>query len=271
MTFSERHGYTKARTVAQLDSMDGPLRMALWNSIWSLLLRDATSFMLRGGDEVMLRLWTTTMHRGLDDVPRSFDSIVSLFKDLVLNGEWFAVYDFLELSLEATKGDVRTALTDLFASDLEMHLAGYRVIDGKVAPITDLVEVAEVAGALAVPDRFAAARGHLDTALALFADRETPDYANSVKESISAVESMVRLVTGKTDFHGAIDTLEKSHGIHLKLVLGWKNLYGFTSDEAGVRHGGPKPPAVTQAMARYFLITCSAFVNLLASIMKQAS
>ncbi|MET8429853.1 hypothetical protein [Nocardia sp. NPDC004860] len=45
----------------------------------------------------------------------------------------------------------------------------------------------------------------------------------------------------------------------------WSKLYGWTSDEDGVRHGGETVPAerITQALARYVLISCSAFINLM--------
>ena len=38
---------------------------------------------------------------------------------------------------------------------------------------------------------------HVKNALTLFSRRETPDYKNSIKESISAVESIIREITGK--------------------------------------------------------------------------
>ncbi len=263
MTFSERHGYAEVRTIAQLESMDDKLRMALWNTLYGLYFADWNEFESHGS-RLTRAVWTELLHGDLALVPESPAAAGGHFRQLVLKGEWHVVYDLLELAL--ANSFYREDLTETLNTVLSRHLAGYRMVHGKAAPVTDSAEVAEVTTALALPEEFAAARGHLDTALALFSDREDPNYANSIKESISAVESMVLVVTGKKGFHGAVDTLEKSYGMHSKLVLSWKYLYGFTSDEAGVRHGGPNPPAVTQPMARYFLISCSAFVNLLASM-----
>ena len=54
------------------------------------------------------------------------------------------------------------------------------------------------------------------------------------------------------------------HPAHLK---GWKGIYGFTSDSGGIRHAdyqGSVP--ASQELAQYFLVTCSAMVNLLTTL-----
>ena len=81
-------------------------------------------------------------------------------------------------------------------------------------------------------------------ALALYSDRQTPDYANSIKESISAVESMLAHIIGKeATLSGNLKELDKL-GLDLhpafKDALG--KLYGFTSDSSGIRHGGYSEP-----------------------------
>jgi len=55
--------------------------------------------------------------------------------------------------------------------------------------------------------------------------------------------------------------------VHPALLKGWKGIYGFTSDSGGIRHAdyqGSVP--ATQELARYFLVTCSAMVNLLTTL-----
>src|SRR5664279_703297 len=217
MTFSERNGYAEVRTIAQLESMDDRLRMALWNTLYQLYFADWETFESRGS-RLTRAVWTELLHADLARVPESPAAAGGHFKELVLKGEWHVVYDLLELVIDANDWFAPADLTETLNTVLSRHLAGYRMVQGKAAPVTDSAEVAEVTAALALPDRFAAARGHLDTALALFSDREEPNYANSIKESMSAVESMVLVVTGKKGFHGAVDTLERSHGMHSKLV-----------------------------------------------------
>jgi hypothetical protein len=61
-----------------------------------------------------------------------------------------------------------------------------------IQPITDETELSEVSEAIS-HGPYAAVSTHFNTALSLLADRESPDYRNSIKESISAVEALCRL------------------------------------------------------------------------------
>ena len=47
------------------------------------------------------------------------------------------------------------------------------------------------------------ATNHLEKALILISNRESPDYANSIKESISAVEAICSEILGKSDTLGS--------------------------------------------------------------------
>ncbi len=106
---------------------------------------------------------------------------------------------------------------------------------------------------------------HIDRALALYADRENPDFRNSIKESISAVEGIARVVSGndKATLGDALKAIEKNGQLHTALKEGFLKLYGYTSNEQGIRHAMLDEPNLTQADARYFLVSCSAFVNYL--------
>lgn len=42
-------------------------------------------------------------------------------------------------------------------------------------------------------------------------------------------------------------------------------LYAYTSDEGGIRHAMLDEPNLTAADARYFLLSCTSFVNYLKS------
>jgi hypothetical protein len=79
----------------------------------------------------------------------------------------------------------------------------------------------------------------LHTTLELLADRNQPNYRGSIKNSISAVETVCRKLTGnnKATFGQALKRL-KDAGIqlHPSLELAFGQLYGDMSDESGVRH-----------------------------------
>ncbi len=69
---------------------------------------------------------------------------------------------------------------------LEKGLSAYRFIDGKITEITSKEEISEIEEAINSP--IAVVQTHLKKGLDLFSDKQSPDYLNSIKESISAVE-----------------------------------------------------------------------------------
>ena len=87
--------------------------------------------------------------------------------------------------------------------------------------------------------------------------------ADAIRESIHAVESVLGIVTGKRDFNQALQVLEKSHKMHPALKDAFKKLYGYTSDEQGIRHAlvdqSASPAGMDEAV--FMLGTCAAFVG----------
>ena len=110
-------------------------------------------------------------------------------------------------------------------------------------------------------ERFKSAVTHIETALAGLADRASPDYRNSIKESISAVEAMCQIITG--DPKATLAKALKQIGVHSALEAGFIKIYGYTSDGDGIRHALSNEAAVGADDAKFFLVACSAFVNYL--------
>jgi hypothetical protein len=92
---------------------------------------------------------------------------------------------------------------------------------------------------------------------------KNPDYRNSIKESISAVESMRRTLTGDPNatVGAALNVIEDKVGLHGALKASLSNLYGYTSDEDGIRHAMLEKPDITFNDTKVLLVSCSAFVN----------
>src|SRR5581483_9551223 len=79
---------------------------------------------------------------------------------------------------------------------------------------------------------------HLRDALEQLADRVSPNYRNSIKDSISAVESVVKVIAGTNARLGkALKRLtDAGIDIHPSLREGFSKLYGYSSDADGIRH-----------------------------------
>ena len=113
---------------------------------------------------------------------------------------------------------------------------------------------------------------HLSKASRLLADREKPDYENSIKESISAVEAVCEEMTGITGKEATLGKmLKKLEDNGVEVHAGLKNafnvLYGYTSDANGIRHAGNiGGPASTFEEAKFMLVSCSAFINYLLAV-----
>ena len=76
----------------------------------------------------------------------------------------------------------------------KQEYVGYRFVDKIIVPISDQNEITEIEEVLEC--RYAIERNHISKANILLADRENPDYENSIKESISAVEAICEILTG---------------------------------------------------------------------------
>jgi hypothetical protein len=104
---------------------------------------------------------------------------------------------------------------------------------------------------------------HLESALALMSNREKPDFRNSIKESVSAVESLSKHFSKdqSASLGSVLKELEKTKTLHPALRTAFSALYGYTSDAQGIRHALLDEPTLTKADAQFMLICCSAFVN----------
>ena len=157
--------------------------------------------------------------------------------------------------------DPRKTMNKIF----EKEFVGYRFINGIIAPISDEIEVKEIEDAFTI--QYNGARSHLEKALGFLSDREKPDYKNSIKESISAVESICQIIVGddKASLGDALKDLEeKGITIHPALKGAFSKLYGYTSDEGGIRHAeGLFESNVSFEEAKFMLVSCCAFVNYL--------
>jgi hypothetical protein len=106
---------------------------------------------------------------------------------------------------------------------------------------------------------------HMTQALALLGQKPEPDYRNSIKESINAVESAAKFIDGSkgSGLRGALNRLARSVQLHPAMQEAFLKLYGYTSNEDGIRHALLDAPNVGYDEAKFMLVACSAFANFL--------
>ncbi len=210
-------------------------------------------------EALCIKFWKIPVDGAPSDQAESFEHI----RDAFFHSKYNEVYDFLEFTIDYF-GVLRANLTKALNYVLERECAGYRIVSGVVTDIIDDQEIAALEEALQ-DSHFAGVQAHLQRALELYTDRKNPDYRNSIKESISAVESLCCVITGndKASLGDALLELENSGKIHGALKSSFSSLYGYTSDADGIRHAMMEEPDLSGADAKFFLLSCTSFTNYL--------
>lgn len=259
MRFSERMGIVKASNIIQKDDMNDDLRMDLWNTLY--LFMDNSDYILYK-DEFCRELCMHFFKSPIDEM-RYFQTIKKI-KNYVNNENWFCVYDLLEFVANASCSLCLCGRNDFIEKInqmLERNNSAYRFVGTQIACITDDTEIKEIETAQENPR--SNVQTHINTALGFLSDRQNPDYRNSIKESISAVEALCREITGESTLDKALPALEKK-GVSIPKMLrqSFEKIYYFTNGESGIRHAlmdEEEEPGFEEA--KYMLVVCSAFVN----------
>ena len=262
--FSEKYGYKEPKEILYEDITDN-----LRNRIWNLFYQKE---MLEGENDVLdlervLGHQETVAEKVADKFGFLETAAKGKLKAFILDdAEWYEVYDFIEGNLSFLEGEEKEERIGQYNKILEQEKSGYRIVLGEVTPITNDIEIETIEQAAMT--QFNSVNQHISKALAFYADLKNPDYENSVKESISAVEAMCCVITGLSGRQATLGVALKKleeHGVHIHKAMesGFNSLYGYASDENGIRHGGIDFKNVPSEDAKYMLVSCSAFVNYL--------
>lgn len=285
--FSDRQGINPINTNIQINDFDQRTRVQLFNLVSNLY--KAIYGNRYWGDTIMQEffyyvyqeIFCETVNAG------SYISDDRFFKDMkgvFLNASYDDILTFIEAISDYWEdksvytesggnsyGSGRAyTIPEVFNTLFEKEYIGYRFVNGKISPISDEMEANTITETL--NDTYAPVSLHISKAHTLLADREQPDYENSIKESISAVEAMCEIITGIKGKEATLGTMLKkleSKGvvIHSALKSAFNTLYGYTSDANGIRHAGDiGGEASTFEEAKFMLISCCAFINYLKGV-----
>jgi len=272
-SFSQRIGVTEKPGIFQKESATERLRTDLWNVWYARYWRhERGEHNLAAGDEYIDFLWTQLLHKELNILHGGgFGHALDAIRAPWFDGPWHFCYDVIDATLvyetsETDQDDFTQAVNDA----LQSNVSAYRIVGGNIAPMTTDAEIQTVEAALATPN--AAVQEHLNQALAHLSHREDPDYRNSIKESISAVEAICATIVGKphASLGDALARIETKVSIHAAQKEAFQKLYGYTSDAQGIRHALSGEATLTADDAKFMLVSCSAFIEFLVSKADQA-
>jgi hypothetical protein len=270
LTFEQAEGIEPLPSQLKLREVSPRLRAVLWHEVHSYLssaeqspayddysyLDEPWSIILK--DEHIYR-----QHRMADDFENDPKELIRATRSVFETRNYANIFGWLEFVFK------HPACPPGFAGDIDaiLHLcrAAYRVVEHKViCPIASDTEHSTIVQAFAdlATNQFNGARAHLRNAASHLTSGE---YADSVRESIHAVEAVGRTLDPTADvLSKALAKLEQKISIHPAMKKGFTSLYAYTSDEGGIRHALLEDAAkVDETDALFMLGACAAFVSYL--------
>ena len=285
MTFSERMGQKPVKTAAQFNSMDKDLRISLWNvsiehlrhtydKIYASRSRfPGSSPSSNSVKSVAGDIWHKYFKAPIDELPKTWEPVEKILKEYFFTCQWYEVYDFIEFVVTDyyyPRDGTPERLMKSYNEVLRREVAGYRFVGNRVAPITSEHEIAAIEDTFAATAASAPLEGvnvNLTQALALLSNRTEPDYRNSIKESISAVEGICKRIANRPDatLGQVLPAIQRpGHAImppHLQ--AGIRSLWGYTNGPEGIRHAMMEMTTIDVEDARFMLVTCAGLISYL--------
>ena len=279
MRFSQRFGYKPIKNIVQTDSIDDDLRNCLWSALkifyWDSLKGSygVSGIWLHHEQNKAMKylcdsLWVYYYKRPLDNLSNDWEKIYERLRKDYFSCSWFEVYDFIEYVAENyPRQPVNEKFVNACNNILEREVSAYRFVSGRISKIVDDTEIQSIEET--EKTRVSPVKKHIRRAVELLVDRKSPDYRNSIKESISAVEAMARVVTDSESgtLGDLLKKIETNNALHPALKTAFSKLYGYTSDKSGIRHSLLEEDDISFEEAKFMLVVCSAFINYVTGIL----
>ncbi len=201
------------------------------------------------------------LNQAADEFKDEFDAHIDRLKELFLKGPYNEIFYFLQFVMRHESAP--NTFSNTVAVTLRTFSCAYTVVDGDtIFPIglPEERESFEKAFAVLKSGPFEGARLHLHKSAKCINEA---DHAGSVRESIHAVESIARRLDPKAanSLKKALKALQQHNvALHDAFKDGIEKLYGYTSDEEGIRHALIEDEAkVDEADALFMFGACASF------------
>lgn len=268
LSFEEAEGAVPLPSQLKLNELNQALRAFIWAILYEHI-KNAFAYSSMGGGPYLEQPWKSILrdkhvlrdHRMLDEFPDPEDLLFEI-KNTISNGSYTEVLGMAQWILRHKS--CPPALQGQINGALQRSRSAYRVVEKTIMPLASEAEAQAIKLVFANPSmrEFNGARVHLGQAGEHLTQGE---WASSVRESVHSVEAVVRLLEPGRKLDEALLRLEKSEKIHPALKKGFLSLYGFTSDQQGIRHPLLEKEAaeVDEYDALYMFGACASFVTYL--------
>jgi hypothetical protein len=256
LPFAQRYGFEPTEIPFQVDSMNDGLRVDLWNSFY-LFIYSSLEKTQYGHDtfrRIYKQAWLHFFRKPFDDFPGKDYLLSELVRDHIEKASWYKVYEFFEFIFKNIQQGEEYSVNDFISyvdNILKLNHSAYRIVNNKFIPITNDTEVNEIKAVREAAKTFGLSgiQEHLNSSLDLISKKPKPDLRNSIKESISMVEVICRIIEPNENTLGkALNKIENKGTINRK---------------NGIRHALMDDENLGLEDAKFFLVSCSAFTNYL--------
>ncbi len=270
VSFSQAQGYESLPQQLNLEELNRRARIGFWNAFYQ-------SFMSVGDGEPVRVVFDAHVERfagAVDEFPEvygnndpDFEYFCMGYKQHFLEESFNLVFDTLTFLLrhDGCPSDFQAKINDVFRRSRLAYVidfTGTPTIYPAVTP-EEGQAIIDALGELNEPG-LDGARNHLMDSATFINQGE---WHQSVRESITAVESVARQIApGTNSLRAALNQLRRDGLLeHRALEQGLGNLYGYTSDEQGVRHSllDQGESNVGQDEAVFMLGACASFASYL--------
>ena len=270
LTFSQAQGYEELPQPLALGVIGDDTRIKLWDLLASYVWVTDPShvYLNKPWYQILGMAHSDFLKKPADEFePDTYDTYKFYKQGILHNFQFNRLFDLFQMIMRHPQ--CPRQFTSRVAEVFNKGRLAY-VVDTQT-PATILPAATKLEGQTVVKviDEFRASglRGteaHIRNAAELI---NSGQWADSVRESIHAVESVARQLDpdASKKLGPALSSLEKKGQLHPALKKAFSSLYGYTSDEEGVRH-----PLVTHSTARvnqdeavFMLGACASFASYL--------
>ena len=284
LTFSQAQGYEEIPGPLKLKELPKEARIQIWNVFYIYLdeskyapdfldIDDGTRYLGSPWNNIFKKVHVVHDNQPIDEWSNNFQRAKNRLRDRIETQPFNKVFDLVQFVIRHPEcpSDFIETMKRAFAF---LRLA--YIIDGesptdKENPPTILPAVTQEEGNALLESlqtlRDAGLSGgakHLRNASACI---NQGDWAESVKESIHAVESVASTIDPKASqtLGPALASIEKHGALHPALKSAFNKLYGYTSDEQGIRHALRDQAEADVGMdeAVFMLGACASFASYL--------
>ena len=267
ITFSRAFGYEELPQPIKLGELSKEARTKLWNVLYYYVRLESSYYVEGRWENILASLHINFHEEPLDEFDNKLHNFVSTYKYYFMEYIFHEVFDMLLAIMRHQE------CPDEFIGSVAMVFKQCRlayVVDANTPPTIYPAATQEEGKAILQATSELGNAGlrpavrHLRQASDCIS---RGDYPGAIRESIHAVESTARHFdpTART-LNPALNALEGGGTLHPALKKAFSNLYGFTSDEQGIRHALIDTPQanVGQDEAVFMLGACASFSSYLA-------